>query len=42
MDKNKITGTIHNWQYGNKMIFTEGNGPKHDAFLAQTENDNWA
>ena len=24
------------------MIFTDGNGPKLDAFRAQTDNDNWA
>ena len=39
---NNMTGTIHSLQYGNKMIFTDGNGPKLDAFRAQTDNDNWA
>ena len=36
------TGTINHLKYGARTIFTENNGPKLDAFRAQTDNDNWA
>lgn len=39
---NNATGTINSLQYGNKVIFADGNGPKLDAFRAMTDNDNWA
>lgn len=37
----KATGSIHSLVYGNQPIFTEGQGPKLDAFRAFTNNDNW-
>lgn len=37
-----VTGTINSLLYGSKIIFTDNNGPKLDAFRAQTDNDNWA
>ena len=39
---NNTTGTINSLQYGNKVIFADGNGPKLDAFRAMVDNDNWA
>ncbi len=39
---NNATGTINSLQYGSKVIFADGNGPKLDAFRAMTDNDNWA
>lgn len=39
---NNATGTINSLQYGNKVIFADGNGPKLDAFRAMVDNDNWA
>lgn len=38
---NNATGTINSLQYGSKVIFADGNGPKLDAFRAMTDNDNW-
>lgn len=39
---NNATGTINSLQYGSKVIFADGNGPKLDAFRAMVDNDNWA
>lgn len=33
-----VTGTINSLLYGSKIIFTDNNGPKLDAFRAQTDN----
>ncbi len=38
----KKTGTIYDLTYGGHAIITDGNGPKLDAYRAQTDNDNWA
>ncbi len=36
------SGTIAKLNYGHTVVFSEGNGPKLDAFRAFVNNDNWA
>ena len=37
-----LHGFINSLEYDGQTIFTEGNGPKIDAFRACVNNDNWA
>lgn len=38
----KATGAIYDLRYGDRVIVTDGNGPKLDAFRAPTDNDDGA
>ena len=42
VDFDKATGSICSLAYGGKPVFTEGCGPRLDAFRAWVNNDNWA